>query len=107
MISKAKDDDRGAADLLKILGQETRIRILERLRGGEHCVCDICPDIGEQSNVSRHLGILKMSGLIRDRRVGTRQFYRVVVPEVFPLIDAARAASSSGSSLTDADGPRD
>lgn len=99
----ATGGERGAADLLKILGQETRLKILERLRSGEHCVCDICPDIGEQSNISRHLAILKMSGIIRDRREGTRQYYRVVVPAIFPLIDAARAASSFHSSLTDGD----
>ena len=99
----ATGDERRAADLLKILGQETRLRILERLRGGEHCVCDICPDIGEQSNISRHLAILKMSGIIRDRREGTRQYYRVVVPEIFSLMDAARVASRFRSSLTDGD----
>jgi len=79
------------AELLKVLGQETRLRLLLRLRGGEQCVCDLCPDVGEQSNVSRHLALLKRTGILAHRRDGTRQYYRVVRPEVFQVIDEARA----------------
>ncbi len=78
------------AELLKVLGQETRLRLLERLRDGERCVCDLCPNVGEQSNVSRHLALLKHVGILAYRRAGTRQYYRVVRPEVFQVIDVAR-----------------
>jgi ArsR family transcriptional regulator len=44
------------ADLLKPLGQPTRLKILELLAEGERCVCEIFPAIQEeQSNVSRRL----------------------------------------------------
>ncbi len=96
-------DVRRAAEILKVLGQETRLKILLRLRSGEHCVNEFCPDIGEQSNISRHLATLKAAGLIRDRREGTRQYYRVVEPGIFPLIDAVRDATPAPSGLTDSD----
>ena len=44
------------AEILKALGQPTRLKIIDFLRDGERCVCEIFPAIGEeQSNTSRHL----------------------------------------------------
>ena len=84
------DDLARTAEFLKIIGQETRVRILDSLREGERCVCEIWPGIGEQSNVSRHLAVLVKNGILAQRRQGTRQYYRVVWPAVFRVLDAAR-----------------
>lgn len=83
---------RRVGELLKVIGQETRLRILARLLDGERCVREICPDIGEQSNISRHLTVLKAAGVIKDRREGNRQYYRIVLPEVMDVVEAACAA---------------
>lgn len=76
------------AKILKALGQPTRLRIMEYLRDGERCVCEIFPAIGgQQSNVSRHLAVLKQAGLVLDRRVGVSVFYQVKDPAIFKILD--------------------
>jgi ArsR family transcriptional regulator len=55
--------------VLKALGDETRIRILNLLRTGELCVCDIETVLGiQQSNASRHLNKLKLAGVIDSKK---------------------------------------
>lgn len=76
------------AKILKALGQPTRLRIMEYLRDGERCVCEIFPAIGgQQSNISRHLAVLKQAGLVSDRREGVSIFYRVKDPAIFKVLD--------------------
>ena len=91
--SEAMDDCVAVADLLKLLGQETRLRLLQRLRDGEQCVCDLCPQVGEQSNVSRHLAAMTKGGLLAHRVEGTRHYYRVTRPEVFEVLAVARGVA--------------
>ena len=72
----------GAADLTAItrrfhaLSDETRLRIVDLLRGGEQCVCDLTSalDLG-QSLLSFHLKTLKDAGLVSDRREGRWAYY--------------------------------
>ena len=65
--------------LLKALGDETRLRILNLLRQEELSGTDLIEilNVG-QSRVSTHLTMLKEVGLVVDRRVGRRSFYKVV-----------------------------
>lgn len=59
----------GLAAILKALSDETRLRILALLAGGEACVCDIVEVLGMPQNlVSHHLSVLRRAGLARDRR---------------------------------------
>jgi len=77
------------ARLFKTLGDPNRIRILEMLRGGEVCQCEIVPVIGQsQPTVSRHLKLLEDAGLIRTRKEGTRVYYSLVSPMVLRILDA-------------------
>lgn len=70
------------ASYFKALADENRIRILSLLFHGELCGCDIQYVLGaSQSTVSRHLSYLKSAGLVLDRRVGYRVFYRLVQSE--------------------------
>lgn len=79
------------AELLKALAHPTRLQILDILKNGEKCVCVIVPELQmEQSNVSRHLNVLKKEGLLTSRKEGLKVFYRVSNPRVFVLIEAAR-----------------
>lgn len=76
------------ANVLKALGQPTRLKILELLRNGERCVCEIFPAIQEeQSNVSRHLALMKAAGILASRKQGQMVHYRVRDPRVFKLLD--------------------
>ena len=64
------------ADVFKVFGDKTRIRILSALSEGEMCVCCIC-DILEmsQSAVSHQLSVLKAAKLIKSRREGKQIYY--------------------------------
>ena len=78
------------ADLLKALGQSTRLKILELLVGGERCVCEIFPAIGgEQSNVSKHLAFLRSQGIVMADRRGMRVFYRLADRKIAKLLEDA------------------
>lgn len=64
------------ARLFHALSDETRLRILERLSGGERCVCELTGALAAgQSRLSFHLKTLKDAGLIRDRRQGRWVYY--------------------------------
>jgi len=77
------------AEMLKALAHPTRLRILELLKDGELCVCKIVPALQmEQSNVSRHLSILKKEGLVTSRKEGLKVFYRLTDPRINDLLEA-------------------
>ena len=64
------------ATVFKALGHPSRVYIVEKLRDGEHCVCELCELIGvDMSTVSRHLSVLKKAGILRDRKEGTTVYY--------------------------------
>lgn len=65
------------AEIFKSLADETRLRILILLQGGnEHCVCDLMQALDmPQSTVSRHLAYLKRNGWLQDRRGGVWMYY--------------------------------
>ena len=74
--------------LLKALADETRLQILEFLKDGEKCVCEIVPHIGtSQSNVSQHLRILRNANIVTDRREGRSIYYSVVDERIFNCIE--------------------
>lgn len=66
------------ADLFKILGDPTRVRILWALSSAELCVCDISALLGmSQSAISHQLRILKQAHLVRNRRDGRVVYYKL------------------------------
>jgi ArsR family transcriptional regulator len=70
------------------LSDETRLRIIDLLRGGERCVCDLTDalDAG-QSRLSFHLKVLKDAKLVTDRREG-RWAYYALAPDAFAQLEA-------------------
>jgi ArsR family transcriptional regulator len=64
-------------ELFKSLADETRLRLLILLQGGnEYCVCDLMNALDmPQSTVSRHLAYLKRNGWLQDRRGGVWMYY--------------------------------
>ena len=78
------------ADVLKLFGDPTRIRILAALSEGEMCVCCICDLLGmSQSAVSHQLSILKAAKLIKSRREGKNIFYSLDDQHVMDILDIA------------------
>lgn len=76
------------------LGNEHRLRIVELLRDGELCVCEIAPEFKlDLSVVSRHLTALVHAGILRSRRDGRRVLYQIADHRVLKLLDVARQAA--------------
>ena len=62
--------------LFHALSDETRLAIVEMLRGGERCVCDLQDALdAAQSRLSFHLKVLKDAGLVTDRKDGRWSYY--------------------------------
>ncbi|MBR6069649.1 MAG: winged helix-turn-helix transcriptional regulator [Ruminococcus sp.] len=65
-----------AAELLKVFGDPTRLRIISALCRSEMCVCDIAKLLGmTQSAISHQLRVLKQARLVTTRREGKTIFY--------------------------------
>ncbi len=80
------------AGFFRALASPIRVRLLELLRGGEATVGDLQQKLGlDSSNVSQHLSILRANSLVTARRDGTRIWYSVQEPQIYTILDAARA----------------
>lgn len=66
----------GAAAVLKILGDKTRLSIMKVLEGGERCVCELVElyDISQPA-ISQHLKKMRDIGLVKEKRRGQWMFY--------------------------------
>ncbi|MCU0634808.1 MAG: metalloregulator ArsR/SmtB family transcription factor [Gemmatimonadaceae bacterium] len=85
-----------AAALFHALSDETRLGIVEMLRGGEQCVCDLQTAFdAAQSRLSYHLKVLREAGLVADRKEGRWSYY-ALVPDAFrEAHDLVRALGSA------------
>lgn len=64
--------------IFRALSDQTRLRILNLLRGGELCVCHLVSVLGvPQPTASRHLSYLRKAGLVVARREGLWSYYRL------------------------------
>lgn len=88
--------------IFKALSDRTRLEIIEFLKDGERCVCEIIPAIGKaQSTTSKDLDILFIAGIL-DRRVdGKKTIYSIKHDEIFSLMrDADRLNLKHYSALS-------
>lgn len=66
------------ADIAKAIAHPLRIAIIDFLKDGEQCVCDIAEYVGsERSNVSRHLSVMVNAGLLDYRKEGLNVIYKL------------------------------
>ena len=88
-----------AAALFHALSDQTRLSILQRLRLGERCVCELTDALdAAQSRLSFHLKVLKDAGLVTDRREGRWMYYTLnpdALAEVGELAEALAAAPAA------------
>ena len=88
MAPKSMNQLRLKARVFYALSDSVRIEILEFIRDGEKCVCEIMPYLNLiQPVVSRHLKILKDSGLVAYRKEGNKRFYSMAFPEIYKVMD--------------------
>ncbi|RME31966.1 transcriptional regulator [Candidatus Woesearchaeota archaeon] len=77
---------RKKARFLKVLGDETKLKILQSLLDEEVCSCHFIRITGRaQSTVSTHLRDLEREGILQSRRQGRNIFYRISDPRVYAL----------------------
>ena len=78
------------ADTFRVLGDPTRVRILDALSAGELCVCDIASLVGiSESAVSHQLRLLRGMRLVRPRRPGRLVFYALDDQHIIELFKQA------------------
>src|SRR5436309_15593980 len=101
MATRTRIDPAHAARLFHALSDETRLRILERLRAGERCVCEMTDALdAAQSRLSFHLKVLKDAGLVTDRREGRWMYYalnRAALEQITAFASAVQPGKHAGS----------
>lgn len=76
------------ADRFKVLGEPTRLRLLDALRGRERTVGELVEMVEtSQANVSKHLGILRRHHMVRRRKEGVHTHYSIADPVIFEICD--------------------
>jgi len=76
--SSSKESKRAISlvSLLKLVGEESRLKLLCILLKGNHCVCEMIKHVNlSQSLISHHLKDLKDAGIITDEKKGLRVYY--------------------------------
>lgn len=75
---------------MKSLAHPVRVLIVETLASGDRCVCELNKLAKiDQSNISRHLAILKKSGVVSDHRRGMNVFYHLKAPCILKALKCA------------------
>ena len=81
------EDVRSVAETFRMLGDPTRVKILDALGGGELCVNDLAARVGiSESAVSHQLRLLRTMRLVRARREGRLAFYAVDDHHILELL---------------------
>jgi DNA-binding transcriptional ArsR family regulator len=76
------------AQRFRVIGEPMRIRLLDRLRGGEQSVAQLVAATGaSQQNVSKHLGVLHQAGIVSRRKEGNRVVYAIADESIFALCE--------------------
>ena len=75
-MTAAQQDLTSTARLFQALSDETRLAVVQRLRDGERCVCDLMDEVdAAQSRLSFHLKVLRDAGIVDCRREGRWAYY--------------------------------
>jgi ArsR family transcriptional regulator len=84
-----------AAELFHALSDPTRLSVLELLREGERCVCELQAEIeASQSRLSFHLKVLKEAGLVTDRKEGRWSYYAIATDTLSEAHDVVRVLAT-------------
>lgn len=88
MDQKLKRQLAARAQIVKSLAHPTRLFIVQTLKQGEQCVCELTDMIGTDiSTVSKHLSLLKNAGIVEDERRGNQIFYHLKTPCLLSFLE--------------------
>jgi len=80
------------AEIAKAIAHPLRIAVVNFLKDGEQCVCDIAEHIGsERSNVSRHLSVMLNAGLLEYHKEGLKVIYKLKTPCILDFFSCTTA----------------
>lgn len=80
------------ADIAKAVAHPLRVAVIEYLKDGEQCVCDIADAVeSERSNLSKHLSIMTSAGILESRKDGLKVMYQIKTPCVLTFLDCLKA----------------
>jgi len=97
---KRNDRNIRRAKIIKALAHPSRLAIINRLEKGEACVCELQKIVdADISTVSKHLSLMKKTGIVEDRKEGLWVYYRLRVPCVIRFFDCIDAVAENGSDI--------
>ena len=80
------------AEIAKAIAHPLRIAVVNFLKDGEQCVCDIARHVGsERSNVSRHLSVMVNACLLEYRKEGLKVIYKLKTPCILDFFSCTTA----------------
>jgi DNA-binding transcriptional ArsR family regulator len=80
------------AEIAKAVGHPLRVAVIDFLKDGEQCVCDIAQHVGsERSNVSRHLSVMVRAGVLECRKEGLKVIYKLKTPCILDFFSCVTA----------------
>ena len=78
------------ARIIKALAHPARLMMVDELKAGPRCVCEIREIVGsDMSTVSKHLLVLKNAGIVQDEKRGVQVYYRLRCPCVVDFFECA------------------
>lgn len=84
------------ANVLKALSHPVRLQLVDALREGERCVCELVEAVrAERTSISKHLAILKQAGILQDRKDGLKVFYSLACPCVADFFECVEGVIRS------------
>ncbi|MBW2692203.1 MAG: winged helix-turn-helix transcriptional regulator [Deltaproteobacteria bacterium] len=90
VAGKSDDIFRQQARVLKVLANESRLQIIDRLSRGECSVGELTALVGsDPSTISKHLALLRAHGIVLDRREGNVVYYTLLTPCVMKFFACA------------------
>jgi ArsR family transcriptional regulator len=76
------------AKIMQAIAHPLRLEIIDFLKNGEQCVCDIAKRVGsERSNVSKHLSIMVNAGVLEHRKEGLKVIYKLKCSCILDFFD--------------------
>jgi len=79
------------ANIAKAIAHPVRVAVVDFLRAGEQCVCDIAVKVGtERTNLSKHLSVMVSAGVLESRKDGLKVMYRIKTPCMVRFLDCLR-----------------
>ncbi|MFW5871426.1 MAG: ArsR/SmtB family transcription factor [Verrucomicrobiota bacterium] len=96
MTVEAAENDRAMkerAEIFKALGHPSRLAMIMALGKGERCVCELQDLVGsDMSTVSKHLSVLRYSGLVEAEKRGKQMFYSLRLTCTLGFLDCVNRA---------------